>query len=221
MLKDQPKRWCPVCEHHFEEFAPFGARTDALCPNCLSLERHRLLWIYFQWLTKLFDGSPRKMLHVAPEICFEKRLRERVGAGYLTADLDAKKADVQMDIMSIQFPDNQFDVIYCSHVLEHVPDDRQAMREFHRVLKPDGWAILQVPVYAEQTFENPALVTPEEREREFGQFDHVRRYGPDYVDRLRETGFQVKVILATDLFEASILTLLGIRTKEDIYYCTR
>ena len=129
-------RICPVCEKTLRRFARYGAipRKDALCIRCNSLERHRLLWLYVNKKTDLFDARPKKMLHVAPESCLEERFRQRLAAGYITADLFNPRAMAKMDIMDIGFPDESFDVIYCSHVLEHVVDDRKAIKEFHRVL---------------------------------------------------------------------------------------
>jgi SAM-dependent methyltransferase len=177
--------------------------------------------MYFQQKTELFRGHSKRMLHVAPENCFEPRLKRRLGANYLTADLH-KEAMIQMDIANIQFPDQSFDVVYCSHVLEHVPDDRKAMREFYRVLKNDGWAILLVPITAEKTFEDPSVDKPEDRLRLFGQSDHVRRYGRDYVDRLREAGFHVNVADVSDLFGEREAIRMGLTDASgEIYFCTK
>src|SRR5205823_10364596 len=127
---------------------------------------------------------------------------------------------VAMDITAIQFPDESFDVIYCSHVLEHVPDDRRAMREFHRVLKTGGWAILLVPITAERTVEDPSVLDPAERLRLFGQEDHVRRYGPDYTDRLREAGFEVAEVAVTDLVNAADARRMGLlQATGVIHHC--
>ena len=133
------------------------------------------------------------MLHVAPEACFEARFKKILGDRYLTADLFNPRAMVKMDITDIRYPDHSFDVIYCGHVLEHVLDDRKAMSEFYRTLKTSGWAILLVPIIADETFEDASIVEPEDRLAAFGQADHVRIYGPDYVDRLRAVGFEVQV----------------------------
>jgi len=217
-------RLCPVCETHSRRFARFGAepRGDALCVHCRSLERHRLLWLFVTRRTDLFDGRPKTMLHVAPEPCLEPRFRASLGDGYLTADLTDPRAMLKMDVTDIAFPDESFDVIYCSHVLEHVADDRRALREFHRVLRRDGWAILLVPVCAERTFEDPSIVDPEERLRVFGQEDHVRNYGPDYVDRLRDAGFKVQVTRIDDLVARPDALLMGLTPDSgEIYYCKR
>jgi SAM-dependent methyltransferase len=162
------------------------------------------------------------MLHVAPESCFESRFKERLGAGYLTADLFSPLAMVKMDITDIQYPDQTFDVIYCSHALEHVVDDRKAMREFFRVLKNDGWAILLVPITSEKTFEDSSIVDPKERQKAFGQEDHVRRYGPDYVERLRDAGFTVEITRASDLADSDEAVRMGLTPASgEIYYCTK
>lgn len=188
---------------------------------CGAVERHRLIWHYFEKMTDLFDGRQKRMLHVAPEPNFEERLRKQLGAAYLTADLYNPQAMVRMDITDIQYPEETFDVIYCSHVLEHVSDDRRAMRELRRVLKTDGWAILMVPITADKTFEDPSITDPAERLKHFGQSDHVRRYGPDFVDRLREAGFGVKVSSSDELLRDEDTTQMGFDRSEDIYFCTK
>jgi SAM-dependent methyltransferase len=164
------------------------------------------------------------MLHVAPEPMLTRLLRTRLGAAYLTADLDVNDAlvEVQMDVTDIKFPDRSFEVIYCSHVLEHVPDDRKAMREFHRILTDDGWAVLLVPITAPKTYEDPSVTSEEERLRLFGQKDHVRRYGPDYVDRLRESGFDVQVVVPRDFLSTAEIERMGItEAAGEIYVCRR
>lgn len=217
-------RWCPVCEKTSRKFLKFGLvpRKEARCVHCGALERHRLIWLFFKRRTNLFDAKPKTVLHVAPEECLEARLRNHLGDHYITADLLDPGAMIKMDIADIQYPDNHFDVIYCSHVLEHVPDDRRAMREFFRVLKPDGWAILLVPVTSDKTFEDPSITDPPERLKVFGQEDHVRRYGPDYVDRLREAGFDVEISRASDMFDEEDILRMGLTPAGgEIYYCTK
>ena len=214
-------RWCPICEKSSRKFLRFGdpERQDARCPRCGSLERHRLAWRYFLRMTDLFYGRPKKMLHVAPEPCLASRLQRRLGEGYLSADLLDPAAMVKMDVTAIQFPDEFFDVVYCSHVLEHVVDDRKAMREFYRVLKPGGWAVLLVPISAERTVEDPAIVKPEDRRKAFGQEDHVRSYGPDYIERLREVGFTIKVFRPGDFCDSGEARSLGL--GGEICYCLK
>jgi SAM-dependent methyltransferase len=188
---------------------------------CGALERHRFMWKYLEKMTNLFEAKNISMLHIAPEKFLETKLRDRLGKNYITADLLNPRAMVKMDITDIQYPDEYFDVIYCSHVLEHVQDDKMAMREFYRVLKPDGWAILLVPITADKTFEDPSVVDPSERLKLFGQKDHVRRYGPDYIDRLREAGFKVKVTHVSDIFDTKDAVRLGLTRAGGIYYCTK
>lgn len=221
-------RWCPVCERHARKFRSFGLvdgekkRVDAMCPWCGTLERHRLVMVFFAQKTNLFDGKPKSLLHVAPEERIESIFRRVAGNDYLSGDLFDEKAMEKMDITDIQHPDDSFDVIYCSHVLEHVPDDRLAMRELRRVLKPGGWAVLNVPVTTDKTFEDPSIKDPAERERVFGQHDHVRRYGRDYQDRLVESGFHVQPYQITDLYpenEHPRLRLAGYQGT--VYRCTK
>jgi SAM-dependent methyltransferase len=177
--------------------------------------------LYLTHRTNLFDGHPKRVLHVAPEQAFEGRLRDRLGAGYLTADLLDPHVMERMDITDIQYPDESFDVIYCSHVLEHVEDDQRAMREFRRVLKKSGWAILLVPIMGDMTFEDPTVVRPSDRLRVFGQEDHVRRYGRDYADRLRRAGFDVQVTRVSDMIPSSQAVRMGVTGAGDIYHCRR
>ncbi len=216
-------RFCPVCGKSSRRFRQFGLvpREDVECVHCGALERHRFLWLYVLRKTDLFDGTPKKMLHVAPERCFESRFKERLGDSYLTADLFNTRAMVKMDITNIEYANQSFDVIYCSHVLEHVQDDKRAIREFYRVLKNNGWAILLVPITSEKIFEDPSIVEPVERLKAFGQADHVRRYGPDYVDRLREAGFSVGTTKVDDLVQSDEAVRMGLTASGEIYYCTK
>ncbi len=186
---------CPVCESHFRKFLPYGrkSRSNALCPKCLALERHRLIWLYLKQKTDFFTKEA-KMLHVAPELCFMDRFESLSNLEYITADIESPLAKVKMDIHQIPFDDNSIDIIFCNHVLEHVDDDLKALNEIRRVLKPGGWAILQVPFFfplPEETFEDKSITDPKEREKAFGQDDHVRLYGQDYADRLASSGLQV------------------------------
>lgn len=217
---------CPICDQGADRFLPFGAgavtRADALCAGCGSLERHRLVWLYLLNETDLFSGTRRRrMLHVAPEPVLERRLRGEPLLDYLSADLDAGVAQEQMDITDIRHPDGSFDVIYCSHVLEHVPDDARAMRELCRVLRPDGWAILQVPILLERTDEDPSITDPQERLRRFAQVDHVRAYGPDYADRLRAAGFDVRQDRYADRIGPVRSRRYGLHPADVVHFCTK
>jgi SAM-dependent methyltransferase len=218
------RRFCPVCGRGSRRFVSFGRprRRDAQCVWCASLERHRLFWLYVQRRSGLLDGAPLKVLHVAPESCFAPRLRAQLGTGYLTADMKGGRADVQMDVTGINYPDETFDRIICSHVLEHVPDDRKAMRELRRVLKKSGEAVILVPVDDRlRTYEDPTITSSSQRTRAFGQYDHVRRYGADYVDRLREAAFAVETLTVEDLASSEEASRMGLRpaVTGDIFVC--
>ncbi len=187
---------CPVCGGHFRKFMPYGyniVRENALCPRCLALERHRLLWLYFKSRTRIFTDH-LKVLHVAPEQCFHQRFRKLKNLTYVTADLESPLADVKLDVQHMPFGNDEFDVVICNHVLEHVPDDRKAMAEIYRVLKQGGYAILQVPLdySAPKTYEDASITDPADREKHFRQKDHYRMYGLDYLDRLKEAGFLIR-----------------------------
>jgi SAM-dependent methyltransferase len=184
---------CPVCGNKFRKFLPYGynqVRSNVLCPHCFSLERHRLMWLFLQNRSEFFT-APMKVLHIAPEQCFYRRFREMPLIDYTTADLESPLADIRLDIQDMPLSGNTYDLVICNHVLEHVPDDRKAMREVLRVLKPGGFAILMVPASStlERTYEDASITDPAEREKHFRQKDHYRLYGKDYNQRLEETGF--------------------------------
>ena len=188
---------CPVCKHQYRSFLPYGRinpRPNALCPSCLSLERHRLIWLYLQEKTDFFNKK-LNVLHVAPEHCFMKAFERQHGDGYITADIESPLAKVKMDIHKMPFEDGRFDVVLCNHVLEHVADDIKAMSEINRVLKPGGWAILQIPFFhpvPDVTFEDHSITDKREREKIFGQDDHVRKYGHDYTKRIEMAGLKAR-----------------------------
>lgn len=185
----------PIDGSRYRRLLPYGrdkARANALAPRSASLERHRAIWIFAQ-RRGLLEPPTRSLLHIAPERCFIKPLRAALGTEYVTADLESPWADLHFDLRQIPFPDNHFDAVMCNHVLEHIPDDAQCMAEMLRVLRPGGWGIFQVPLRWDMaTAEDPAVTTPAERERLYGQRDHVRQYGRDYPDRLRRAGFEVE-----------------------------
>jgi ubiquinone/menaquinone biosynthesis C-methylase UbiE len=192
-----------------------------MCPVCGSLERHRLDWIFFARRTDIFDGTAKMMLHIAPEEFLSARFSAIDGLEYVSADLHNPRAMLQMDITDIDFPDDHFSVIYCSHVLEHVPDDRKALAELYRVLRPGGWAALQVPVSGRRTYENRTIIAPEDRQKHFGHREHVRRCGRDYVKRMRSAGFVVEVLRATDVVTEEKCARMGFRPGRIIYFCRK
>ncbi|MDO8670009.1 MAG: methyltransferase domain-containing protein [Dehalococcoidia bacterium] len=198
-----------------------GAFEFALCPRCHSSFRERLMYLYLKNRTTMFQEAHR-VLHIAPERNLQKALRELSNLSYVSADLDSPLAAVKIDITNIAYGDNVFDVIICNHVLEHVPDDRKAMSELLRVLKPGGWAILQVPISlsSANTYEESAVL-PKDREKVFGQCDHVRIYETDYKDRLTLIGFSVQVYNFTDEFGEVTSCRYGLQAKEDLYICVK
>ncbi|MGI0107546.1 class I SAM-dependent methyltransferase [Salinimicrobium sp. WS361] len=188
----------PIDGRSFSKFLPYGyeqQRENVLSPSTLSLERHRLLWLYLKEHTTFFT-APHEVLHFAPEQAFYKRFRKLNNLDYTTTDLNSPLADVKADICDLPFEDNSFDFILCNHVLEHIPDDTKAMQEIFRILSPGGTAILQIPqdLNREKTFEDNSITDPAERAKIFGQYDHVRVYGRDYFDKLREVGFRVEEV---------------------------
>src|SRR5690606_21653887 len=185
----------PIDGKSFRRFLPYGyqrPRENVLSPSTLSLERHRLLWL-FLWERTDFFKKTLKVLHFAPEQAFYKRFRELHKIDYTTTDLNSPLADVKADICNLPFADNLFDVILCNHVLEHIVDDQRAMEELYRVMRPGGWGVFQVPQDLQRatTFEDNNITDKRERARIFGQYDHVRIYGRDYFDKLRSVGFKV------------------------------
>lgn len=188
----------PIDGNSYKAFLPYGyekQRQNVLSPGTLSLERHRLMWLYLQQETNFFS-APLKVLHMAPEQSFYKRFRALKNLDYTTCDLDSPIADVKADIQNLPFENDSFDVIFCNHVLEHVEDDKKALHELYRVMKPGGWGILQVPIryQQEKTFEDPTITDRKERIEKFGQYDHVRVYGRDYYEKLATIGFQVEQV---------------------------
>ena len=187
----------PIDGKSFRMFLPYGygtQRNNVLSPSTLSLERHRLLWLYLQNETDFFTAKEKKnVLHFAPEQEFYKRFKKQKNIQYTTTDLFSPLADVKADICNLPFEDNQYDVLFCNHVLEHIPDDTKAMQELYRVLKPGGMAILQIPQDLNRaiTFSDDSITDEKERAAIFGQYDHVRVYGRDYFDKLRTIGFTV------------------------------
>ncbi len=216
---------CSVCSSEFRKFLPYGrsGRDNALCPNCLALERHRLMYLYLQRKTNFFNDN-LKLLHVAPEYCFIDRFEKMKNLDYITADIESPLAKVKMDIHQIPFEANTFDVAFCNHVMEHVDDDIKAMSELYRVLKPGGWAIIQSPQDWSRatTFEDPTITDPKEREKHYWQDDHLRLFGRDYGKRLEKGGFKV----TEDRFVMNELTpeevkRFALPANEVIYFCQK
>ena len=213
--------YCPCCNSFLRKFFPYGnnkKRYSVLCPVCGSSERTRLFLIYFKQKTDIFTKN-LKFLHIAPNITLQRILKNLNNLTYISGDLHSPVAMIKLDITKINFNDNYFDVILCSHVLEHIPNDYLALKELYRVLKPKGWAILQVPIdhNRAKTFENSKIISPKERLRVFGHKDHVRIYGTDYKDRLERVGFIVKLDNFAKNIDKEKLIKYGLRNSEIIY----
>jgi SAM-dependent methyltransferase len=186
---------CPICGSHYKKFLSYGysdVRKNALCPKCLSLERHRLIWLYLKDKTTFFNQT-LKVLHIAPEQCFKERFKKLSNLNYITADLNSPIADFRCDVQNLPFNDNDFDMVICNHVLEHVDNDILAMQEILRVMKYGAIAILLVPVDFSriETYEDPTIISPRERAKHFMQYDHKRLYGTDFPQRLEKVGFVI------------------------------
>lgn len=186
---------CPVCEHSFDAFKNDWNRVNALCWRCGSHERHRAQWLLLQRRPELLRDA-RSVLHFSPEWCIRRRLQAVAGLRYVTADLNPDGVDLELDLTHLDLPDDAFDAVLCSHVLEHVTDDAAAMRELCRITAPRGFCLVMVPLALDRarTYEDPAITAPEDRQREFLQHDHVRLYAPDIADRLKTAGFDVEVV---------------------------
>ena len=213
----------PIDGKSFKSFLPYGygkQRPNVLSPSTLSLERHRLLWLYLKNETDFFTSN-KKVLHFAPEQAFYKRFRQLKNLDYTTTDLLSPLADVKADICDLPFKDNTYDVILCNHVLEHIPDDIKAMQELYRVLKPNGMAILQIPqdLNRETTFEDNTITDKKERAEIFGQYDHVRIYGRDYFDKLRSIGFKVEEVDYTSKLSSEKIDKYRLAKGEIIPVC--
>lgn len=199
----------PIDGRQFRAFLPYGyeqPRENVLSPATLSLERHRLLWLYLQNETDFFT-RPARLLHFAPEQAFYNRFKRLGHLDYVTTDLNSPLAQVKADICNLPFDSDSFDIVLCNHVLEHIPDHRKALSELYRVMKPGGWGIFQVPqdLKRETTYEDPSVTDPDERRRLFGQYDHVRVYGRDYFDLLRQAGFEAQAVDFTRKFTPELV----------------
>ncbi|MBP8793150.1 MAG: class I SAM-dependent methyltransferase [Lutibacter sp.] len=215
----------PIDGKSFRKMLPYGygeQRANALSPSTLSLERHRLMWLYLKNETDFFT-SPKKVLHIAPEQCFLKLFRNQQNLEYLTADLFSPLADVKADICDLPFEDNSFDVVFCNHVLEHIVDDKKAMSELYRVLRPKGLGIFQIPQDLERTttYEDFSITSPEEKAKHFGQYDHVRVYGKDYFDKLRAVGFTVDEVQYSEKISKELMIKYCLVPNEILPVCTK
>lgn len=214
---------CPVCDKSFSKFLSYGSsvahRENVLCPYDLTLERHRLMWLYLRDHSTFFTEPSLSVLHMAPEQCFLPKFKQQKNLTYLTADIESPIADMHFDLHHIPLDSDRFDVVFCNHVMEHVENPHQCLKEIFRVMKSGAWAIMQVPqdMTRATTLEDPTIVTPEDREKYYWQKDHVRLFGRDYPDFLRKAGFEVEEFWLKEHLEPSVFERFRISSKEVLY----
>lgn len=218
---------CTVCGKKFSKFLSYGSdvahRDNVLCPNDLTLERHRLMWLYLKGHSNFFTKKDISVLHIAPEQCFHKKFKSQGNLNYLTGDLVSPIADLHFDLHDIPLEDNRFDVIFCNHVMEHVDDAIRCMSELHRVMKPGGWGIMQVPqdFTREETFEDPSITSEEDREKYYWQKDHVRLFGRDYPNWLKKAGFGVIEFDKESNYSQELIEKYRLDKKEILYIVSK
>ena len=214
---------CPVCGKSSRKFLSYGSRVshreNVLCPHDLTLERHRLIWLYLQRESSFFNAPNLSFLHIAPEQCFLPYFKKQKNLNYLTGDIESPIADMHFDLHHIPLEDNRFDVIFCNHVLEHVTDSKKCMSELFRVMKPGGWGIFQVPqdMSREDTYEDWSITTEADREKHFWQKDHVRLFGKNYPEKLAEVGFEYEEYSAETLVGKEDADRFRLSTTEILY----
>jgi len=215
----------PINGKRYRRLLPYGrlkSRKNALAPDSMSLERHRLMWLFMQEETNFFKEN-LKFLHIAPEYCFIKLFKNMKNLDYTTGDLISPWADVKMDVHDIPFEDNHFDVVICNHVLEHVKDDKKVMKEFFRVMKKGGWGIFQVPIDYNNAYtkEDKSITDPKQREKLYWQSDHLRLYGRDYGTKLEDAGFTVTENNFIEKLDRSLVERYALPKGELIYFCEK
>lgn len=206
------KYLCPICGCLKEQFSKGGVgkgRPNAKCPTCGSLERHRILMMYLaNCIWPNLNPGKKDLLHIAPEKFLVEHLKHKPDVNYISGDLTASESMARIDLTALQFWDEKFDLIICSHVLEHIPNDLDAMMEMHRVLRLGGYLLVMVPMSGDKTYEDPSISDPEERKHHFGQADHVRRYGQDITKRLEKAGFQTRLWPGEGDIDAGVLEMI-------------
>lgn len=222
--------YCNCCNNSFITFLPAGLvkRANATCSNCGALERHRMVWHFIENKTELLL-KPHKLLHSAPELYYYKKFKKNSNINYIAIDkfpeeYDYSSETINMDLTDLKFDDNSFDFIICNHVLEHIPNDTDAMKEMYRVLRNGGKAILNVPFEKNRntTFEDFSVTEPAKRLELFGQVDHVRIYSDkDYKKRLESVGFKVEQIDYVSTFSKADKFKNGLQEGEDIFFCSK
>ena len=223
----EPKLLCPACHNRVMKYLPYGVpqRTNAQCPYCGAVERHRAIWLYFENCTDIMSNARKSkynILHFAPEKVFYDKFKNMINCDYYPVDADYTMKNIRdvVDIQELFYEDNFFDVIICIHVLEHIPDDNRALKQLLRVLANNGVAYIDVPIYnTEKTFEDSSYNTPELRLKYYGQEDHVRKYGKDFFEKLKRAGFNVEVIELNQNFSDEELYRYGLQRNMYLYKC--
>jgi predicted SAM-dependent methyltransferase len=239
MKQIKSNKVCIICRKKIDSFLPKGFNVSVLkekkvvgaglrnakCPNCKSSDRDRLIYLFIKNKTNLLKSLEKiNLLHVAPEVGLQKIIKSNKNINYVSMDKSSHLAEHHMDIENIEFEDNYFEVVIANHVFEHVSNDKKAMKEIYRVMKPEGWAILQVPISMKlkNTYEDSSITNPEERIKAFGQNDHIRIYGKDYKNKLSDVGFEVKVsYFGRDEITKEDCERYGINDAEAVYFCVK
>ena len=214
---------CPVCERKFSKFLSYGSnvahRENVLCPYDLTLERHRLMYLYLKQESNFFTAENLAVLHMAPEQCFIGIFKKQSNLEYVTADIESPIAELHFDLHNIPLEENRFDVVFCNHVMEHVEDPIQCMKELYRVMKKGAWAIMQVPqdFRRDKTYEDANITDPKEREQHFWQKDHLRLFGKDYPQWLEKAGFIVDEFDLTKHFDINEINRFRLMQGEILY----
>ncbi len=231
---------CPFCKFEAESFLPGGLEFDVLnkykivgggfrknkfCPNCKSNDRNRHVYLYSLLFTSLFSNKTRKkVLHIAPEICLMKKIKDVPKLAYYSIDLNGRNNSRNMDLRNTSFKGNKFDFIICSHVLEHIVEDKRAIGELFRIIKNKGTLLLTVPYSRKikKSFENAKITDPKDREKYFGQHDHVRIYSEwDILHKLTQCGFRVKCINLSDELGQAFASRFALLMDEKIFVCSK
>jgi SAM-dependent methyltransferase len=203
--------YCPICDKNH--------KNSNICPACGAGSRHKTIWLFLSRRTNILSNKI-SVLHFAPEYCFYRKFKKMTNMNYMSGDLNSPRAMKYIDITNIEYPDNYFDVLISSHVLEHVDNDIKAMKELFRVQKNGGWSIHLVPIdYTRKiTFEDSSLNTPDKREKFYGHYDHKRIYGTDYKDRLENVGFEVDTIKVEEFCSEDEIRQMKLRKGFEVYF---